>query len=134
MSDLLGSAVGRPLVVVIDRDARVRLSLTTLCRDEGYEALALDALEDPTAVLAAHRVHLLVLDPAAARTRLDVLLHRLAGARVSPPVLLLSSSGDDAALAASFGVARVRKPFRPDDVLDAIGDAIVWDRRPRHCA
>jgi FixJ family two-component response regulator len=123
-----------PLVFVVDDEALVRQALSTLLRSVGYRvktfATAQELYEDP----ALPEANCLILD-----VRLPFLSgldfqQKLADMDVNLPVIFITGHGDIpmTVRAMKAGAADfLAKPFRDQDILDAVAAAAEKNRRAR---
>jgi CheY-like chemotaxis protein len=122
-----------PLVMVVDDDADVRGLTESLLIAHGYQVVLAAQGRDAIQRLRDQCPDLIVLDLnmpvmngwdfcAEQRYRTDA-------TRAAAPVLLMSAEDDAATQAEKLGaVGVVRKPFDPDDLLEAVSAAIGSQR------
>jgi RNA polymerase sigma factor (sigma-70 family) len=126
-----------PVVYVVDDDASIRRSLMNLLRSAGFRVEAFNAahlyLESPQ----AHVPGCLVLDVRLpGMSGLD-LQREMAKINAPRPIVFITAHGDiPMAVQAIKGgaVEFLTKPFREQDLLDAIRRAIDLDRQMRQTA
>jgi FixJ family two-component response regulator len=123
----------RPTVFVVDADASVRESLELLIGRSGWQPKAFASAKE---FLAHPRV------PAPCCMVLDVALPGLSGLdlqklvadRTDMPIIFLTGSSDVAMTVQAMKAGAVEfltKPFRDQDLLDAVGVALEKDRSRR---
>jgi FixJ family two-component response regulator len=132
-----GAELERPVVIVIDDDPMVRRALDSLFRSIG---LATALYESATAFLAS--------EPPNARSCIitDVRMPGLSGLDfqkaltsqgVTTPVILITGHGDVPMSVRAMKAGAVdflTKPFRDQDLIDAVHEALERDRRIRERA
>ena len=131
---LMSQASATPIVFVVDDDVSVRESLELLIGCAGWQP---ETFASAQAFLARPRVHTpscLVLDVRLPGiSGLDV-QHQLAEAGVQLPVIFITGHGDipmTVKAMKSGAVEFLTKPFRDQDLLDAIQQALDLDRVTR---
>jgi CheY-like chemotaxis protein len=122
-----------PVVLVVDDDAELRRLTESLLIAHGYHVVLAADGRDAIQRLVAQCPDLIVLDlnmpvmngwdfRAEQRYRTDAI-------RAAAPVLVMSGEDDAATQAEKLGaVGVVRKPFDPDDLLEAVSAAIGSQR------
>jgi FixJ family two-component response regulator len=128
------TSTGPPTVFIIDDDVEVRVAIQGLLRSVG---LTSESFESPTEFLRRPRADgpsCLVLDVRLPGiSGLDV-QHDLAEAGVRLPIIFMSGHGDipmTVKAMKSGAVEFLVKPFRDEDLLDAIRQALELDRVAR---
>ena len=128
------TSTGAPTVFIIDDDADVRVSIQGLLKSVG---LTSESFESPTEFLRRPRSNgpsCLVLDVRLPGiSGLDV-QHDLAEAGVRLPIIFISGHGDipmTVKAMKSGAVEFLVKPFRDEDLLDAVRQALDLDRVAR---
>ncbi len=125
------------VVFVLDDDPAIRQSLSSLFRSVGHAVMLFDT---PAAFLAQDRPDLpgcLVLDVRLPDLSGLELQTRYAGNGNLPPVVFISGHGDiPMSVAAMKGgaIEFLTKPFRDQDILDAVHRGIALDREGRRQA
>src|ERR671922_1155636 len=121
----------KAMVFVVDDDASVREGLGNLIRSAGLEVEALAGAQE---FLARPRVDVpscLVLDVwLPGLSGLD-LQKRMAELEIEIPIIFITGHGDVPTSVRAMKAGAVEfltKPFRDQDLLDAIGEAIERDR------
>ncbi|WP_375458957.1 response regulator transcription factor [uncultured Enterovirga sp.] len=123
-----------PLVFVVDDDPSVRESLDSLLRSVG---LAVHAFETTQAFLASDRrdvPNCLILDVRLPGSSGLEFQRRLALSDSPPPIIFITAHGDVPMSVAAMKAGAVEfltKPFRDQDLLDAVHRAIELDRKRR---
>ena len=127
----LASASSVPHVLVIDDDPAVLALLIQLLARDGYRV---EVTADGTRgldLVRSGRYAAVVLDhQLPGLTGLDV-LDRMQADGLKTPVIVLTGRGDEevAFAAAKLGACRyLTKPFRPDELMQAIGTAVALGR------
>ncbi|TMB07402.1 MAG: response regulator transcription factor [Deltaproteobacteria bacterium] len=128
------TSAGAPTVFIIDDDADVRVSIQGLLKSVGLRS---ESFESPREFLRSQRSDgpsCLVLDVRLPGiSGLDV-QHQLAEAGVQLPVIFITGHGDipmTVKAMKSGAVEFLTKPFRDQDLLDAIQQALDLDRVTR---
>ena len=128
------TSAGAPTVFIIDDDADVRVSIQGLLKSVGLRS---ESFESPREFLGSQRSDgpsCLVLDVRLPGiSGLDV-QHQLAEAGVQLPVIFITGHGDipmTVKAMKSGAVEFLTKPFRDQDLLDAIQQALDLDRVTR---
>jgi FixJ family two-component response regulator len=126
-----------PLICVVDDDADVRSSISSLLRAAGY---TVQTFAGPSAFLASDAVD------AAACLILDIRLgdadglefqQELAASDSAIPVILISGFGDIPMTVRAMKAGAINfltKPFAEDALLAAVGEAVARDRQRRDAA
>jgi len=116
-----------PVVFVVDDDVSIRGSLESLIRRQGWQPEAFcsadEFLDHPRAAAAS----CLVLDMTLPGLSGLELQARIAGDRGDMPIIFISGDGDVPKTVRAMKAGAVEflmKPFRADDLLDAIRQAI----------
>jgi len=119
-----------PAIVVIDNDASIRKSLDNLFRSVGFQA---ELFASPQEFLLSNRPDrpgCIVLDvPFPGRGDLD--MRHLAAANIQLPIIFITGYGDIPMSVRAMKAGAVdflTKPFRDQDLLDAVGTALERDR------
>jgi len=128
------TSAGAPTVCIIDDDADVRVSIEGLLKSVGLRS---ESFESPHEFLRSPRSDgpsCLVLDVRLPGVSgLDV-QHQLAEAGVQVPIIFITGHGDipmTVKAMKSGAVEFLTKPFRDQDLLDAIQQALDLDRVAR---
>jgi FixJ family two-component response regulator len=122
-----GALVTTPTVYVVDDDISVRESLELMIRYEGWRAATFATAHEFLAYSRAPGPGCLVLDVQLPDLNGLDLQNRVSGDRTTMPILFITGYGDVpmTVRAMKGGALEVlTKPFRDDDLLAAIRDAI----------
>ncbi len=127
--------VSKPLVCIVDDEACVRESLSSLIRSVGYRAEGYASAESYLARGDSGETACLILDVRLAGMDGLTLQRRLAAdARRHPPIVFISghATGKDVAWALHRGaVGFLRKPFSDESLLAAVRTCIArWSAEP----
>jgi FixJ family two-component response regulator len=122
MSDL------QKTVAVVDDDPEMRASLATLLNALGYRAETYDSAETFLTCASTCRASCLVIDINLGDITGVELVHQLLADGLKWPIIFMSGH-DDAAIknqASAFDpIAFLLKPFRANDLIDAIKKAVL---------
>ncbi|MEG3144701.1 response regulator transcription factor [Sphingomonas sp. RT2P30] len=125
---------GNPAVIVVDDDISVREALQGLFDSVGLQSVLFGSVQEFLAAPLPEGPRCLVLDVRLpGRSGLD-LQAELAGRDVPPPIIFLTGHGDIPMSVRAIKAGAVEflvKPFRDQDLLDAIQIAIDRDREQR---
>ncbi|WP_284734566.1 response regulator transcription factor [Sphingosinicella terrae] len=122
------------IVHIVDDDEGMRLALTSLFRSVGLDACAHGSVRDFLAAQQEDRPGCLVLDVRLPGTGGLEFQERLADHGVRLPVVLITGHGDIPMTVRGMKAGAVdflAKPFRDQDMLDAVAEAIARDRQRR---
>ncbi|MBB4017467.1 FixJ family two-component response regulator [Chelatococcus caeni] len=123
-----------PVVYVIDDDPAIRVSLESLLASVGYAVRTFGSAEDFLAAEQADAPACLVLDVRLkGRSGLEF-QRELARRGQSPPIVFVTGHGDVPMSVAAMKAGAVEfltKPFRDQDLLDAVHEGIERHRRER---
>lgn len=126
-----------PVVCVVDDDASVRRALDNLLRSAGWRVVLYASADEYLRSVPPEGPSCLVLDVRLPGMSGLELQERLARREVRPPIVFITGHGDIAMAVRAIqkgAIEFLTKPFREQDLLDAIGRAIECDRiaRQRH--
>ena len=123
-----------PLIVVIDDDASMRRALENLFRSVGFDVELFGSPQDFLQSERPDRPGCIVLDVRfPGRSGLDM-QRDLAQTEVPLPIIFITGYGDIPMSVRAMKAGAVEfltKPFREQDLLDAVGTAIEQDRSRR---
>jgi FixJ family two-component response regulator len=117
------------LIIIVDDDRHVRVSLENLLESVGYETESFGSGEDLIAGARWRSADCLILDVRMRGMDGLQLLRHLAPEQGCPPVIFLTAHSDEETRRRAFqGGARAffPKPFEEDALLDAIADAVAY--------
>jgi DNA-binding NtrC family response regulator len=110
-----GAAAEKTLALIVDPDAQSRAFLRHLLTDIDLEVVEAESAAAARERLAAHTVHVAVVEVNLAKTPGDVLAGELARAGVTP--ILMSAGAYGIARARKTRFPLLRKPLAEKDVL-----------------
>ncbi len=119
------------LVAVVDDDFSVRESLESLIRSAGLEVRVFASAEEFLSATHPRKEDCLILDVRLPGIS-GIELHRLLMARSCkvPAIFITAHGSDDRArleARSDWTVAFLTKPFREDELLDAVSAASKWN-------
>lgn len=123
-----------PLVVVLDDDDAVRGALESLLRSVGFRAKTFGSAQDFLASDATQTANCLILDIRLPRISGLDFQNQLAAAGIHVPIIFMTGHGDIPMTVRAMKAGAVdflAKPFRDQDMLDAVAAAIERDQRRR---
>jgi FixJ family two-component response regulator len=123
-----------PLVVVLDDDAGVCDALESLLRSVGFRAKTFGAAQDFLASDVTQTANCLILDIRLPRISGLDFQNQLAAAGIHVPIIFMTGHGDIPMTVRAMKAGAVdflAKPFRDQDMLDAVTAALERDRRRR---
>ena len=128
------SVTGEPCIYIVDDDQSVRDALSSLFRSVGYKVQLYGATQDFIDAKRGDGNSCLVLDirlPGA--SGLDLQTH-LNQAQIPIPVIFMTGHGDIPMSVRAMKAGAIdflAKPFRDQDMLDAVANALEADRKRR---
>ena len=134
---MAGTELDAPVVIVIDDDPMVRRALDSLFRSIG---LATTLHESATAFLATQapsRVSCIITDVRMPGVSGLDFQKALAAQGVTTPIIVITGHGDVPMSVGAMKAGAVdflTKPFRDQDLIDAVNEALERDRRTRERA
>jgi FixJ family two-component response regulator len=127
-----------PLVYIVEDDDSMRLAVSSLLRSVGLEVKAFESPEEFVAFNRPDNVSCLVLDIRFEGQRGQNGLHlqaKMNEADDRVPIVFMTGHGDIEMTVKAMKAGAIdflAKPFRDQDMLDAIAQAIEHDREHRH--
>ena len=125
------SATARPTIVVIDDDAAMRDSVEFLLRSVGYNTIGFDSAAAFGLGNLAYRPSCLIVDVRLPGVSGLDFQAQLAKAGINVPIIFVTGHGDIPMASRAMKAGAVdflTKPFRDQDLLDAVAAAIDRDR------
>jgi FixJ family two-component response regulator len=125
---------GRPIVLVVEDDELVRRALGNLFQSVGLEVQLFGSASDMLQSMLPATASCLVLDVRLPGLSGLDFQTELAKANIHIPIIFLSGHGDIPMTVRAMkggAVDFLTKPFREQDMLDAVGAAIQRDRKRR---
>ncbi len=123
-----------PLVAMLDDDVGVRLGLESLLRSVGFQVAGFSATHDFLASDVLPRVNCLILDIRLPRVSGLDLQNQLAAMGIHIPIIFMTGHGDIPMTVRAMKAGAVdflAKPFRDQDMLDAVAAAVERDLQRR---
>jgi FixJ family two-component response regulator len=124
----------RPVVYIVDDDAGIREALDSLIRSVGFEVQAFASARDFLSSKLPNAIGCLILDVRLPGLSGLDLQRELTLAGVHIPIIFITGHGDIPMTVSAMKAGAVEfltKPFRDQDLLDAIHQAIERDRAAR---
>ena len=113
-----------PPVLVVDDEKNMRLSLTTVLGDEGYDVEALESAEAALARLGQHDFVMVITDARLGGMSGYEFLGRVRSQRPDLPVLMITAYATPKLAVEAIQAGAVdylAKPFAPEELLHAVG-------------
>jgi FixJ family two-component response regulator len=129
-----GTPTGEPCIYIVDDDQSVRDALSSLFRSVGYRVQLYGATQEFMQVKRTDGNSCLVLDirlPGASGLDLQTHLNR---EQIPIPVIFMTGHGDIPMSVRAMKAGAIDflgKPFRDQDMLDAVANALEADRKRR---
>lgn len=124
----------QPLIIIVDDDASVREALSELMMSAGFEAVSFSSTQALLATSALDEPGCLILDVRMpGSSGLDLQRH-LTTSGNPKPIIFLTGHGDIPMTVQAMKAGALdflTKPFRDQDMLDAVTQAIERDRKRR---
>jgi FixJ family two-component response regulator len=117
-----------PIIAVVDDESAVRTMLGRLLRLAGYRVVAFASGEEFLASLSAAPPDCVILDVHLLGLSGFEVHAWLRASQVPIPVVFITASDDvalDRLAAEAHAVRLLRKPFSSNELLDAVGDALL---------
>jgi FixJ family two-component response regulator len=124
----------RPTIFVVDDDASMRDALKNLFRSVGLDVETFGAAQDFLSGKRSKAPGCLVLDVRLPGVSGLELQHQLADANIEIPIVFITGHGDIQMSVRAMKAGAVEfltKPFRDQDLLDAVQQAVDRDRATR---
>jgi FixJ family two-component response regulator len=125
---------GKPTVIIVDDDEEIRISLSDLLRSVGLEVAAFSSLPEFLISSPRESPTCLVLDVRLpGRSGLD-LQRELSAANIHVPIIFITGHGDIPMCVRAMkggAIEFLTKPFREQDLLDAIQVGLARDQMQR---
>lgn len=127
----------KPIVFVIDEDASVREALRRLLRSVGFRVKVLESASEFLQSKLPDVASCLILDAGPPRSGGHDVQADLAMAGIHIPIIFITGHGDISMSVRAMKAGAIdflAKPFRDEDILNAVTTAIERDRRGRNHA
>lgn len=124
----------KPIIFVVDDDSSILEALRSLLRSVGHEAQTFSSAQEFLQATRPDAPGCLVLDVRLPGSSGLDLQRELAEASIDIPIIFITGHGDIPMTVQAMKAGAVEfltKPFRDQDLLDAISQAIERDRRRR---
>jgi FixJ family two-component response regulator len=121
------SAIGRPIVSIVDDDESIRASLPDLVRELGFAAQALSSAEEFLSSNGADETRCLILDVMMPGMSGPELHQELTRRRQQIPIAFITAQTRETIRAEMLehgAVDYLTKPFSDTDLLDALNSAL----------
>ena len=123
-----------PLIVVLDDDPAVRNSVGSLLRSVGFRVETFGGTQEFLTSAIVQAVNCLILDIRLPRVSGLDFQNQLAGAGIHVPIIFMTGHGDIPMTVRAMKAGAVdflAKPFRDQDMLDAVAIAVEKDMQRR---
>jgi FixJ family two-component response regulator len=134
MSDELDRAASSAMVYVVDDDPSMRDAVTMLLRSEGLQVRAFASAQEFLAFPMLDVPSCLVLDVRLKGQSGLAVQEHIAAANLSLPIIFMTAHGDIAMSVRAMKAGAMdflAKPFRDQDMLDAVAQALARDEERR---
>ena len=124
-------------IFIVDDDEAMRDSLTWLLEGNGYQVRSFASAEQFLAAYDANQVSCLILDVRMPGMSGPELQERMIAENIHLPIVFITGHGDVPMSVAAMKAGAVEfltKPFRDQDLLDAVHEGIERHRREREQA
>jgi FixJ family two-component response regulator len=130
MSDESDSAAGSAIVYVVDDDQSMRQAVTMLLRSEGFHVEAFASAQEFLAFPMPDVPSCLILDVRLKGQSGFAVQEHIASAERNLPIIFMTAHGDIAMSVKAMKAGAMdflAKPFRDQDMLDAVSQALTRD-------
>jgi FixJ family two-component response regulator len=134
MSEPMSSSTTSPVIHVVDDDAAMRAALDSLFRSVGHTTFTYSSAAEFMNAGQAEAAGCLVLDVRLPGKNGLEFQEQLAGAGITMPVILMTGHGDIPMSVRGMKAGAIDflpKPFREQDMLDAVAAALRQDEKRR---
>lgn len=134
---MTGTELDAPVVIVIDDDPMVRRALDSLFRSIGLATTLYESATTFLATQAPSRVSCIITDVRMPGVSGLDFQKALTAQGVTTPVIVITGHGDVPMSVGAMKAGAVdflTKPFRDQDLIDAVNEALERDRRTRERA
>lgn len=123
-------ASSAPSALVVEDDHDLGPCIHEILDEGGYTTTLVRSLDEARSALRASSFDVVVLDVMLGPDHARDLLADFAGSADAPPTLLVSAAREAAALAQSYGITLVPKPFDLEHFLGEVDRVRVEGKRP----
>lgn len=109
-----------PAILVVDDDPGLRSALRRILESEGYDCFEAADGESALDLMRAYELGLVVLDYAMPGLDGASVMRRMRNLPRRPATVMLTSGRHQSAQVDSLGVRGLSKPFRVEDLLEAV--------------
>lgn len=122
----------RPTALVVDDDVVLQRTFAELLADEGFESTGVGSVDAALTVLASHQPDVILLDSRlGSQSGAELLITLRRDGKEIPPVVFLSATPSDGAVAAELAVPFLTKPCRLGALVEAVRTAVAARVRAR---
>src|ERR1700739_2034224 len=119
-----------PIISIVDDDISIRKSLDRLIRSAGLKVLVFASAEEFLNSAQPRKADCLILDIQLPGMSGIELLHYLKTQKYKVPIIFITAHGSDeqarSEVASDWTVVSLIKPFRGEELLDAVNAALKW--------